>query len=52
MIFQLANVLLQEGGRKLPAYQTEIIAEEKDAVVVTASGIRLLADISGGRRLQ
>ena len=45
-VFTIANVLLQEGGRKLPAYQTEIIAEEKDGVVVTASGIRILADTS------
>lgn len=45
-VFTIANVLLQGGGRKLPAYQTEIIAEEKDGVVVTASGIRILADTS------
>ncbi len=45
-VFTIATVLLQEGGRKLPAYRTEIIGEEQDSVVVTASGIRILADTS------
>ena len=49
-VFTIVNVLLQEGGRILPAYRTEIIAEEKDAVVVTASGIRLLADTAWDSR--
>jgi transcriptional regulator GlxA family with amidase domain len=45
-VFALANVLLQECGRETPAYRIEIVAEDKDAIVVTSSGIRLLADTS------
>jgi transcriptional regulator GlxA family with amidase domain len=45
-VFSIANALLKESGREIPAYRTEIVAEEKDAVVTTASGIRLLADTS------
>lgn len=43
-VFSIAGVLLQENGRRLPAYQIEIIGEERDDVIVTASGIRILAD--------
>ncbi len=49
-VFALANVLLQESGRGTPAYQVEIVADKKDAIVVTSSGIRLLADTSWSSR--
>lgn len=49
-VFTIADALLLESGRETPAYLTEIVAGEKDAVVVTASGVRLLADTSWSSR--
>lgn len=51
-VFSIANLLLQESGRTTPAYQTEIIATIQDEIVVTASGIRLLADAACSSRSQ
>jgi transcriptional regulator GlxA family with amidase domain len=51
-VFAIANDLLQKDGRKISAYQTEIVAEEKDDVVITASGVRLLADTSWSSKVK
>jgi transcriptional regulator GlxA family with amidase domain len=45
-VFALANRIHLENGGKEPLYRVEIAAQAKDAVVVTSSGIRLLADRS------
>jgi transcriptional regulator GlxA family with amidase domain len=43
-VFAIANHINQENGGTIPPYRTEILAETKDQVLKTASGIRLLSD--------
>ncbi len=45
-VFALANLVHMNSGGTKPLYQIKVAAETKDAVVVTSSGIRLLADDS------
>lgn len=45
-VFAIANDIHLDTGRQSPLYQLEIAGEAKDAVLVTSSGIRLLADTS------
>ena len=47
-VFALANDIHLNTGGQLPLYQLEIAGDAKDAVLVTSSGIRLLADTSWG----
>lgn len=43
-VFAVANLIHMNSGGKEPLYRIKVAAETKDAVVVTSSGIRLLAD--------
>ncbi|UJX42153.1 GlxA family transcriptional regulator [Desulfovibrio sp. JY] len=45
-VFAIANSIHLDAGGQLPLYQLEIAGEAKDVVLVTSSGIRLLADTS------
>ena len=45
-VFANANLIHMNSGGKEPLYRIKLAAETKDAVVVTSSGIRLLADDS------
>lgn len=45
-VFAIANAIHLDNGSREPLYRVEIAAEAKDAVVVTSSGLRLLADTS------
>ena len=47
-VFAIANGIHLDTGGQLPLYQLEIAGDAKDAVLVTSSGIRLLADTSWG----
>lgn len=45
-VFACANLVHMKSGGREPLYRIKVAAETKDAVVVTSSGIRLLADDS------
>lgn len=45
-VFAMANLIHGNNGGKEPLYRIKVAAEAKDAVVVTSSGVRLLADAS------
>lgn len=45
-VFVLANAIHREKGGQKPLYRVQIAGKAKDAVVVTSSGMRLLADTS------
>jgi transcriptional regulator GlxA family with amidase domain len=43
-VFAIANLLHQRSGGKYSLYRTEILAEKRDAILVTSSGVRILSD--------
>jgi transcriptional regulator GlxA family with amidase domain len=43
-VFDIANHIHREHGGEVPPYRTEILAEKKEMVIKTASGVRLISD--------